>query len=127
VEIREHTRLLRFLRRGDAVTGVLTDKGEIAGTTVLLAAGAWTARMTRQLGIPLPIRPGKGYSVDYSPAPVRLRTSLTLKDARVAVTPLNGFLRLAGTMEFGELEETINPRRVAAHQKGRSPGAGRLG
>lgn len=117
VEIREHTRLLRFLRRGDAVTGVLTDKGEITGTTLLLAAGAWTARMTRQLGIPLPIRPGKGYSVDYSPAPVKLRTSLTLEDARVAVTPLNGFLRLAGTMEFGELEETINPRRVAAIKK----------
>jgi D-amino-acid dehydrogenase len=96
---------------------VLTDKGEITGTTLLLAAGAWTARMTRQLGIPLPIRPGKGYSVDYSPAPVKLRTSLTLEDARVAVTPLNGFLRLAGTMEFGDLEETINPRRVAAIKK----------
>jgi D-amino-acid dehydrogenase len=117
VEIHEHTRLRGFLRRGDAVTGVLTDKGEITGTALLLAAGAWTARMTRQLGIPLPIRPGKGYSVDYSPAPVKLRTSLTLEDARAAVTPLNGFLRLAGTMEFGELEETINLRRVTAIKK----------
>jgi len=45
---------------------------------------------------------------------VPLRTPLTLEDARVAVTPLNGFLRLAGTMEFGGLEETVNPRRIAA-------------
>jgi D-amino-acid dehydrogenase len=117
VEIHEDTRVRRFLRHGDAVAGVLTDKGEITGDTLLLAAGAWTARMTRQLGVPLPIRPGKGYSVDYSPAPVQLRTSLTLEDARVAVTPLNGFLRLAGTMEFGGLEESINPRRVAAIKK----------
>ncbi|MBC9727746.1 FAD-binding oxidoreductase [Streptomyces sp. TRM68367] len=114
VEIHEHTPVRRFLRQGDTVTGVLTDKGEITGDTLLLAAGVWTGRLSRELGAPLPIRPGKGYSVDYSPAPVRLRTSLTLEDARVAVTPLNGFLRLAGTMEFGGLEENVNPRRVAA-------------
>lgn len=117
VEIHEHTPIRRFLRQGDTVTGVLTDKGEFTGDTLLLAAGVWTGRMTAQLGVPLPIRPGKGYSVDYSPAPVKLRTSLTLEDARVAVTPLDGFLRLAGTMEFGGLEETVNPRRVAAIKK----------
>ncbi len=117
VEIHEHAPVRRFLHRGDTVTGVLTDRGEFTGGTLLLAAGVWTGRMTRALGASVPIRPGKGYSVDYSPSPVRLRTSLTLEDARVAVTPLNGFLRLAGTMEFGGLEETINPRRVAAIKK----------
>ncbi|MFD4599412.1 NAD(P)/FAD-dependent oxidoreductase [Streptomyces sp. NPDC058464] len=114
VEVHEHAPVRRFLRQGDTVTGVLTDHGEFTGDTLLLAAGVWTGRMTRALGVPLPIRPGKGYSVDFTPAPVQLRTSLTLEDARVAVTPLNGFLRLAGTMEFGGLEENINPRRVAA-------------
>ncbi|MGW0731480.1 NAD(P)/FAD-dependent oxidoreductase [Streptomyces sp. NPDC002851] len=114
VEVHEHTPVRRFLRAGGTVTGVVTDKGEFTGDSLLLAAGVWTGRMSRELGVPLPIRPGKGYSVDYSPAPVQLRTSLTLEDARVAVTPLNGFLRLAGTMEFGGLEESINPRRVAA-------------
>ncbi|WP_209440589.1 NAD(P)/FAD-dependent oxidoreductase [Streptomyces mutabilis] len=114
VEIYEHTPVRRFLRQGGTVTGVLTDEGRINGDTLLLAAGVWTGRLSRELGVPLPIRPGKGYSVDYSPAPVQLRTSLTLEDARVAVTPLDGFLRLAGTMEFGGLEENINPRRVAA-------------
>ncbi|MBO8194292.1 FAD-dependent oxidoreductase [Streptomyces oryzae] len=114
VEIHEHTPVRRFLRQGGTVTGVLTDKGEFTGDTLLLAAGVWTGRLSRRLGVPLPIRPGKGYSVDYAPAPVQLRTSLTLEDARVAVTPLSGFLRLAGTMEFGGLEENIDPRRVAA-------------
>ncbi|MFC9502860.1 NAD(P)/FAD-dependent oxidoreductase [Streptomyces sp. NPDC057002] len=114
VEIHEHTPVQRFLRQGDTVTGVVTDRGEITGDSLLLAAGVWTGRMTRELGVPLPIRPGKGYSVDYAPAPLQLRTSLTLEDARVAVTPLNGFLRLAGTMEFGGLEENINLRRIAA-------------
>ncbi|OMI35133.1 hypothetical protein [Streptomyces sparsogenes] len=33
---------------------------------------------------------------------------------RITVAPLAGFVRLAGTMEFGGLEEKVNPRRVAA-------------
>lgn len=64
VEIHEHTAVRRFLRQGDTITGVVTDKGEFTGDTLLLAAGVWTGRMSRELGVPLPIRPGKGYSVD---------------------------------------------------------------
>ncbi|MGW2328597.1 NAD(P)/FAD-dependent oxidoreductase [Streptomyces sp. NPDC001700] len=114
VVIHAHTPVRRVSQSNGRVTGVLTDQGEITGDTLLVAAGVWSGRISRELGVPLPIRPGKGYSVDYSPAPVQLRTSLTLEDARVAVTPLNGMLRLAGTMEFGGLDEKINVRRVAA-------------
>jgi len=78
-----------------------------------LAAGVWSGPLSKKLGAPMPIRPGKGYSIDYRPAPIRLRTSLTLEDARVAVTPLDGMLRLAGTMEFGGFDESVNPTRVA--------------
>ncbi|GAA2805155.1 FAD-dependent oxidoreductase [Saccharopolyspora taberi] len=114
VRIHEHTPVSGFVRHGDAVTGVVTNRGELNGDALLLAAGVWSGGLSRQLGVPLPIRPGKGYSVDYSPAPISLRTSLTLEDARVAVTPLDGMLRLAGTMEFGGLDDKISPRRVAA-------------
>lgn len=114
VRIHEHTSVREFVRNGETVTGVVTDRGVFDGDTLLLAAGVGTRRLSEQLGVPLPIRSGKGYSVDYSPAPVSLRTSLTLEDARVAVTPLNGMLRLAGTMEFGGDETTIAPRRVEA-------------
>lgn len=114
VEVREHTAVRGFRRRGDAVTGVSTDRDDVTGDVVLLAAGVWTGALARDLGVPLPIRPGKGYSLDYAPPPVRLRTSLTLEDTRVAVTPLGGFVRLAGTMEFGGFDESVNHRRVAA-------------
>jgi D-amino-acid dehydrogenase len=39
---------------------------------------------------------------------------LTFEDAHVAVTPLNGRLRLPGTMEFAALDTAVNARRVAA-------------
>ncbi|GAB2737832.1 FAD-dependent oxidoreductase [Salinifilum aidingensis] len=117
VEIRENTDVQRFLRTGDTVTGVVTDTGEVTGEALLLAAGAWSGPLSKRLGSPVPIRPGKGYSIDYSPNPIRLRSALTLEDARVAVTPLNGMLRIAGTMEFGGLDERISTPRVRAIER----------
>jgi D-amino-acid dehydrogenase len=115
VRIVENTRAERFLRTGDVVTVITTaDGGEYDGDVFVLAAGVWSGPLSAKLGVPMPIRPGKGYSVDYSPAPVTLRTTLTLEDARVAVTPLNGMVRLAGTMEFGGFDESVNSVRVDA-------------
>jgi D-amino-acid dehydrogenase len=118
VEIRENTRVKRFLAADGTFYAAVSDSGEaISGDVLLLAAGVWSGPLSKELGAPMPIRPGKGYSVDYTPAPIQLRTSLTLEDARVAVTPLNGMLRLAGTMEFGGIDESVNRTRVAAIQR----------
>jgi D-amino-acid dehydrogenase len=46
--------------------------------------------------------------------PYGLRSSTNLSDAKVAVTPLKRKLRLAGTMEFGGLDEELNQVRIAA-------------
>lgn len=89
---------------------------------VVLAAGVWTAALAAQLGVDLPIQPGKGYSVDYTPAPVSLRTSLTLEDAHVAVTPLDGRVRVAGTMEFSGFDGTLNGSRVSAIKRAAAQG-----
>ena len=115
VEIHEHTRAETFRRTGNEVSGVVTGGGaHVDGDVLVVAAGVWSGPLSMQLGVPMPIRPGKGYSIDYSPAPIQLRTSLTLEDARVAVTPLNGLVRLAGTMEFGGFDESVNAVRVDA-------------
>ena len=68
------------------------------------------------MGAPLPVRPGKGYSIDVDPFP--LRSSTNLSDAKVAVTPLTRNLRLAGTMEFGGLDEELNQIRIGAILRG---------
>jgi D-amino-acid dehydrogenase len=62
--------------------------------------------------VPLPVRPGKGYSVDVEP--YELQSSINLSDAKVAVTPLARNLRLAGTMEFAGLDEELNQVRISA-------------
>ncbi|WP_256840586.1 FAD-dependent oxidoreductase [Ornithinimicrobium faecis] len=122
-EVREDTAVQTMVRStAGEVTAVVTSPGErLEADALVLAAGVWTRELSKQLGVQLPIYPGKGYSLDYRPAPVALRHSLTLEDARVAVTPLNGMVRLAGTMELGGAGDRIASARVdgirrAAHQ-----------
>lgn len=103
-----------FARRGDHVAEVLSADQALRCDTVVLAAGAHCGPLTRLLGSPLPIRPGKGYTLHYPDPPTAAATPITLEDARVAVSPLDGGLRIGGTMEFGGFDRTIRLRRVEA-------------
>ncbi|WP_166974191.1 FAD-dependent oxidoreductase [Brevibacterium atlanticum] len=115
VDVREGTRIGRFVRTGDTVTAVVTTDAEVIGAdSFVIAAGVPSGALAAEIGEKIPICSGKGYSIDYAPAPIELKTSLTLEDARVAVTPLNGMLRLAGTMEFGSRDDRVNDTRVGA-------------
>jgi D-amino-acid dehydrogenase len=112
VQIEENLPIDRIEKRGDRVVAVHSCSRRFDADQVVLAAGAWTGPVSKLFGTPLPVRPGKGYSVDV--APYGLRSAINLSDAKVAITPLNDRLRLAGTMEFGGLDETINQVRVDA-------------
>src|SRR5665647_847031 len=103
-----------FHRSGSRVDSIILPSGPLEADQFLLASGAFTAELSSKLGVKLPIRPGKGYSVDYEPSPVGLKSAVNLCDAKVAVTPLDAGVRLSGTMEFAGLDSTVNPLRIAA-------------
>lgn len=106
-------------RRDDAVAAVSGGGRRFPADAFLLAAGAWSGRLSRLFGSGLPVRPGKGYHLDLPAYPLQRPTYFA--EARVAATPLDGRLRLAGTMEFGALHERVDPVRTAAI--GRAPSA----
>ncbi len=101
-------------RRG--IAAVRTPSGRHPGDAFVLAAGAWAGELSALFGRRLPVRPGKGYSVDVRPLPLRSATNLS--DVKVALTPFTDRLRLAGTMEFAGLDEDVNDLRVAAILRG---------
>lgn len=94
------------------IEAVQTTQGERVADEYVLAGGAWSPRMVRDLRLRLPMQAGKGYSVTL-PQPKRLPELCSiLTEARVAVTPMGDTLRFGGTMEITGLDESINPARV---------------
>ena len=100
----------------DAIKEVMTTKRKLKADEVLIAAGSWSPLLTRKLGVKIPIQAGKGYRIN-----TERETGITipalLVEAKVAVTPMNGFTRFAGTMELAGINDTINPKRVKAISK----------
>lgn len=102
-----------FRAEGGRAVGVQTDQGEFAADACVVALGAWTPLLERQLGVRLPIEPGKGYSLTM-PKPARCpRVPLILMEDRVAVTPFDSGYRLGSTMEFAGYDESLRPERLA--------------
>lgn len=116
VEIRSASPVSGIETTNGRATAVFTRGERIPAETVVVAAGAWTGALLRPLRVDVPVVAGKGYSIDLSPQPVTPPVSrpLYLHETRVAVTPLNGMIRLAGTMEFSGLNHHLRPERIAA-------------
>ncbi len=86
--------VLGITRIGDRITGVRTDLGDRPTGTVIVAAGAWSSRLLRSIGIDLPIRWVRGTAAQTTPAaPI---TPLSVS------TPPVGFCQEAdGKLRFG--------------------------
>ena len=98
---------------GGAVTGVVTDKGEITADAYVMALGSYSPLMLRPLGINLPVYPIKGYSltvpiVDEAMAPVSTVMDETYK---VATTRLGDRIRVGGTAEIAGYDTTLHASR----------------
>jgi len=87
---------------------------------VVIAAGARSGFLTRMLGVPMPIQAGKGYSLDFAAPPGPVGRPISLAEASMAVTPMAGSVRLAGTMELSGINTTVRAERVAALARGAS-------
>ncbi len=116
--IKEHTRVTGFVRDGARVTQVATSNGVFSGRDVVLALGSWSPQMARQLGLRIPIQPGKGYSITYSRPTLCPRVPLTLKEPSVCVTAWGSGYRLGSTMEFAGYDTTLNRARLDALRRG---------
>ncbi len=112
------TEVYRFECSDRRIEAVHTTRGRFVGNQILLATGSWTPLLARQLRLRVPIQAGKGYALIVEPFPPVPRIPMLLLEKRLAVTPREGSVRLAGTMELAGLNETITPRRVEAIVRG---------
>ncbi|HMK39781.1 MAG TPA: FAD-dependent oxidoreductase [Bacteroidota bacterium] len=107
-------RVTGFVTRPLGITAVTTTGGTFAADEFVLSGGAWSPLIVRSLRLPIPMQPGKGYSVTVRNPPVLPGMPMLLEEARVAVTPMGGRLRFSGTMELAGFDSSVNIRRVRA-------------
>lgn len=115
--VRIGAQVVDVLTERSRVTGVRTDDGaSIPADAVVLATGAYSASLVTRLGYGLPLQPAKGYHCDREPGfggMPALDATCMLGETSVFCTPMNGFLRLAGTLEFSGLNHEIRRGRLA--------------
>jgi len=107
-----NTEVTGWRARGGRVEAAQTSKGDLTADLFVAAGGVWTAALLRGLGLRLPLLAGKGYSLTLPRPPALPSLCSILIEARVAVTPMGGALRFAGTMELGGADRSVNRRRV---------------
>lgn len=79
----------------------------------VLAAGSWSKLLSKKIGVSLLLEPGKGYRIN-STRDLGITIPAILSEAKVAITPMQGFTRFAGTMEIAGINHDINKIRVDA-------------
>ncbi len=97
---------------------VQCEEGELRAANVVLAAGAWSSRLLKPLGLNVPLQTQRGYHLQYPELRDTLNRVVVLADRRVFINPMQEGLRIGGTVELDTIEQP--PRheramRLAAH------------
>lgn len=105
--------------KNEKILAVKTDKQLLNADEVILSAGSWSSFLSKKLGLKLLLQAGKGYRINTEKE-TGISIPAILTEAKVAVTPMNGFTRFAGTMEIAGINHNINKTRVDAIAKAAS-------
>ncbi len=94
-----------------------TDQGEIEAQQVVVAAGAWSARLLEPLGLRLPLEAERGYHMVFRDPGVSLNHSIMAVDAMFVASSMEMGLRSAGTAEFAGLDAPPDYRRAKVFKR----------
>lgn len=90
----------------------LRDGRTLRSDRVVLAAGAFTGRLSSMLGEPIPLETERGYHTQIMAPGVSMRHSLIWPARAFMVTPTAGGIRVGGTVEMAGLDAAPDYRRA---------------
>ncbi|CAM4045319.1 NAD(P)/FAD-dependent oxidoreductase [Paracoccus yeei] len=100
------------LRPGPGGIEIKTPQGALAFAKVVVAAGAWSARLLRPLGLSIPLETERGYHLTIPNPGVQVNNTLMEAGRMVVANSMEGGLRLAGTVELAGLRAAPDHRRA---------------
>ncbi|PDT34844.1 amino acid dehydrogenase [Rhizobium sp. M10] len=90
----------------------LADGRSVAADKVVLAAGAFTARLSALLLEPIPLETERGYHTQIMEPGISMRHSIIWPARAFMVTPTAGGIRVGGTVEMAGLDAPPDYRRA---------------
>lgn len=105
--------ILRLRAEGDRLTGVETSAGPMQADAYVLALGSFSPKLSRDIGISLPVYPVKGYSLTYPITDASRAPESTVMDEtfKIAITRLGDRVRVGGMAEISGYTNDLPDRR----------------
>ncbi len=98
--------------RTERITGVRFDDGSLLkADQVILTAGAFTGRLSKLLGEPIPLETERGYHTQINAPGISLDHSIIWPAMAFMVSPTAGGIRVGGTVEMAGLDAPPDWRR----------------
>lgn len=101
-----------FKRDHHRIQQIITNAGGHDCSHVLLAAGAWSKPLAKELGANVPLDTERGYHICMKDAEVDLRIPVISGDYRFGVSNLTSGFRVAGTAELASPNAPPNYKRA---------------
>jgi len=105
-------KVLGLKAEGDQITGVVTDRGILRADRYVISLGVESPKVSRTIGVKLPIYPAKGYSVNFRVDDGNEPPTIGGVDEEllVAWSRLGDKLRMTSTAEFAGYNRGWKPR-----------------
>lgn len=99
--------------RSDAMREVvLKDGRRLPADEVVIAAGAFSAKLAKDLGEPIPLETERGYHTQIMAPGITMKHSIIWPAKAFMVTPTAGGIRVGGTVEMAGLDAAPDYRRA---------------
>lgn len=108
------TEVFGFETSSGKIEKVLTTKGPFTADLVALALGSWSKNIANDLKLSLPVLGGKGYSLITNSFEQSPTHPIMVVEKKLAITPRENSVRLAGTLELVDGDDSITQRRMHA-------------
>lgn len=114
VEFRYRTPVSAIEVRQGNVTAAVSGQKRFTADRYIVAAGSYSPLLMKQLGLNVPVRPAKGYSLTFESPRLDPPFNLPIcdDDFHAVVVPLEGTVRVAGTAEFAGYNLSLTESRI---------------